>query len=108
MSTFKQRGSYSAVIRVISFTLPHPSELHIPDAVMQLPTSHSFFSMYYISLANFLLPSLISFVVDLDIIIHFSPSLSLSICLLYHILNIDKRVFEYFLKIPYKGVNKKY
>ena len=41
VSTFKQRGSYSAVIRVISFTLPHPSELHIPDAVMQLANSRS-------------------------------------------------------------------
>lgn len=36
VSTFKQRGSYSAVIRVISFTLPHPSELLIPEAVMEL------------------------------------------------------------------------
>lgn len=36
VSTFKQRGSYSAVIRVISFTLPKPSDLHIPDSVMEL------------------------------------------------------------------------
>lgn len=36
VSTFKQRGSYSAVIRVISFELPNPSELMIPDAVMDL------------------------------------------------------------------------
>ncbi len=36
VSTFKQRGSYSAVIRVISFTLPHPSELMIPESVMSL------------------------------------------------------------------------
>lgn len=36
VSTFKQRGSYSAVIRVIAFELPHPDELMIPDAVMQL------------------------------------------------------------------------
>lgn len=36
VSTFKQRGSYSAVIRVISFELPNPSELMIPDAVMNL------------------------------------------------------------------------
>lgn len=36
VSTFKQRGSYSAVIRVIGFTLPHPSELMIPDSVMNL------------------------------------------------------------------------
>lgn len=41
VSTFKQRGSYSAVIRVISFTLPHPSELGIPDAVMELTDSRS-------------------------------------------------------------------
>lgn len=41
VSTFKQRGSYSAVIRVISFTLPHPSELGIPDAVMELANSRS-------------------------------------------------------------------
>ena len=39
VSTFKQRGS--AVIRVISFTLPHPSELGIPDAVMELADSRS-------------------------------------------------------------------
>ena len=36
VSTFKQRGSYSAVIRVISFTLPHPSGLMIPESVMNL------------------------------------------------------------------------
>lgn len=36
VNTYKQRGSYSAVIRVISFELPHPSELMIPDAVMEL------------------------------------------------------------------------
>ena len=41
VSTFKQRGSYSAVIRVISFTLLHPSELGIPDAVMELADSRS-------------------------------------------------------------------
>ena len=40
VSTFKQRGSYSAVIRVISFTLPEPSELHIPEAVMRLADSN--------------------------------------------------------------------
>lgn len=40
VSTFKQRGSYSAVIRVISFTLPKPSELHIPEAVMRLADSN--------------------------------------------------------------------
>ena len=36
VNTFKQRGSYSAVIRVISFSLPQPNELMIPDAVMEL------------------------------------------------------------------------
>jgi twitching motility protein PilT len=36
VSTFKQRGSYSAVIRVISFALPDPKELMIPDTVMNL------------------------------------------------------------------------
>ena len=36
VNTFKQRGSYSAVIRVISFELPQPSVLKIPDAVMDL------------------------------------------------------------------------
>lgn len=36
VSTFKQRGSYSAVIRVIAFNLPHPDELMIPNAVMKL------------------------------------------------------------------------
>lgn len=41
VSTFKQRGSYSAVIRVISFELPQPSELHIPDSVMQLANSRN-------------------------------------------------------------------
>jgi twitching motility protein PilT len=41
VSTFKQRGSYSAVIRVIAFTLPQPSELGIPDAVMKLADSRN-------------------------------------------------------------------
>ncbi len=36
VSAFKQRGSYSAVIRVISFELPKPADLMIPDAVMNL------------------------------------------------------------------------
>ena len=36
VSTYKQRGSYSAVIRIITFTLPKPSELMIPDSVMEL------------------------------------------------------------------------
>lgn len=41
VSTFKQRGSYSAVIRVISFTLPKPSDLLIPDAVMNLADTNN-------------------------------------------------------------------
>lgn len=36
VSTYKQRGSHAAVIRVIAFSLPQPSELMIPDAVMNL------------------------------------------------------------------------
>lgn len=36
VSTYKQRGSYSAVIRIIAFTLPQPAEIQIPDAVMNL------------------------------------------------------------------------
>lgn len=36
VSTYKQRGSYSAVIRIISFTLPHPNDLGIPEIVMNL------------------------------------------------------------------------
>ena len=35
-STYKQRGSLSAVIRIITFSLPSPYELHIPDSVMDL------------------------------------------------------------------------
>lgn len=34
-NAFRQRGSLSAVIRVIPFGLPNPVELHIPDAVMR-------------------------------------------------------------------------
>ena len=41
VSTFKQRGSYSAVIRVICFELPHYSQLGIPDAVMDLANTHN-------------------------------------------------------------------
>ncbi len=36
VSAFKQRGSYSAVIRVIAFTLPQPDDLRIPEIVMEL------------------------------------------------------------------------
>ena len=41
VSTFKQRGSYSAVIRVIVFELPQPSELNIPDSVMELANTNN-------------------------------------------------------------------
>ena len=33
-NVFRQRGSLSAVIRVIPFTLPNPADYHIPDDVM--------------------------------------------------------------------------
>jgi len=36
VSAYKQRGSLSAVIRVISFNLPNPKELGIPDAILRL------------------------------------------------------------------------
>lgn len=36
VSTYKQRGSYSAVIRIIQFSLPRPDDLSIPDTVMNL------------------------------------------------------------------------
>lgn len=36
VNAFKQRGSLSAVIRVIRFTLPDYKDLHIPDAIMEL------------------------------------------------------------------------
>ena len=36
VSTYKQRCSLAAVIRVITFELPNPTELGIPDAVMGL------------------------------------------------------------------------
>ena len=39
VSAFKQRGSYSAVIRVISFALPDYRNLHIPESVMTLADS---------------------------------------------------------------------
>lgn len=41
VSAFKQRGSYSAVIRVITFDLPEPSVLGIPDAVMDLANTNN-------------------------------------------------------------------
>lgn len=36
VNAFKQRGSFSAVIRVITFSLPNPSDLGIPDPIIQL------------------------------------------------------------------------
>ena len=36
VSTYKQRGSYSAVIRVITFSLPSSEELGIPDTIMNM------------------------------------------------------------------------
>lgn len=35
-NAFRQRGSYSAVIRAIPFGLPDPAKLHIPEAVLSL------------------------------------------------------------------------
>lgn len=36
VNVFRQRGSYSAVIRVIPFGLPNPADFHIPDEVLDL------------------------------------------------------------------------
>ena len=36
VSTYKQRGSYAAVIRVISFELPHPEEIGISQDIIEL------------------------------------------------------------------------
>lgn len=36
VSTYKQRGSLAAVIRVIAFQLPDPTELGIPDSIIRL------------------------------------------------------------------------
>lgn len=41
VSAYKQRGSYSAVIRVITFTLPDPAELGIPESVLHLCHTNS-------------------------------------------------------------------
>ena len=38
VSTYKQRGSLAAVIRIITFSLPDPKDLGIPDSVMDLST----------------------------------------------------------------------
>ncbi len=39
VSAYKQRGSLSAVIRIITFDLPDPRALHIPDYVLHLGES---------------------------------------------------------------------
>ncbi|MDD3278459.1 MAG: PilT/PilU family type 4a pilus ATPase [Lachnospiraceae bacterium] len=36
VNTYKQRGSFAAVIRVIAFTLPSPEEMHIPQNIIQM------------------------------------------------------------------------
>ncbi len=36
VNIFRQRGSYSAVIRIIPFGLPNPEEMHIPESVMRI------------------------------------------------------------------------
>lgn len=36
VSTYKQRGSLAAVIRIITFQLPNPADLRIPDTVLSL------------------------------------------------------------------------
>ena len=41
VSAYKQRGSYSAVIRIITFTLPDPAQLGIPQSVLALSQAAS-------------------------------------------------------------------
>lgn len=36
VNAYKQRGSLAAVIRVIAFYLPNPTEIHIPEDVMEI------------------------------------------------------------------------
>lgn len=36
MSTYKQRGSLAAVIRVVKFDLPDPVQLGVPQTVLDL------------------------------------------------------------------------
>lgn len=36
VNTYRQRGSFAAVIRVIAFELPNPTQLNIPEDVMEL------------------------------------------------------------------------
>ena len=38
-SAYRQRGSLAAVLRVVSFELPDPDRLHIPESVMELADS---------------------------------------------------------------------
>lgn len=40
MNAYKQRGTYAAVIRVITFKLPDKETYHIPDAVIELGNLH--------------------------------------------------------------------
>ncbi|MCC8101232.1 MAG: PilT/PilU family type 4a pilus ATPase [Clostridiales bacterium] len=39
VSTYKQRGSLAAVIRIIAFDLPKPEDLHIPPTVLSLASA---------------------------------------------------------------------
>lgn len=39
VSTYKQRGSLAAVIRIIAFELPNPADLGIPDRVLDLTSA---------------------------------------------------------------------
>ncbi len=41
VNIYKQRGSFSAVLRCVPFELPNPERLSIPDAVMELADSKS-------------------------------------------------------------------
>ncbi len=36
VNTYKQRGSYAAVIRVVNFEMPDPKKLNIPDTIINL------------------------------------------------------------------------
>ena len=36
VSTYKQRGSLAAVVRVIAFELPNASSLHIPESIIKM------------------------------------------------------------------------
>ena len=41
VSTYKQRGTYSATIRIITFTLPDPNALQIPSSVISISEERS-------------------------------------------------------------------